>query len=76
MPSICICSKIGALVKLGQQVTAGTPLASSGNTGHTSGPHLHVAVFVNQTGVERTCFPVRWKTKHGVVDRLLEGKTY
>ena len=48
-----------ALVKLGQRVTTGTPIASSGNTGHTTGPHLHVAVFVNQTGVERTCLPVR-----------------
>jgi murein DD-endopeptidase MepM/ murein hydrolase activator NlpD len=65
-----------ALVKLGQRVNAGTPLAHSGNTGHTTGPHLHVAVFVNQTGFERTCLPVRWYTKHGPVERLLDGTTY
>jgi murein DD-endopeptidase MepM/ murein hydrolase activator NlpD len=65
-----------ALVKLGQHVNAGTPLASSGNTGHTTGPHLHVAVFINQTGSERTSLPVRWVTRHGTVDRLVEGKTY
>jgi murein DD-endopeptidase MepM/ murein hydrolase activator NlpD len=65
-----------ALVKLGQKVNAGTPIASSGNTGRTTGPHLHVAVFVNRNGVDRTCLPVRWVTKHGVVERLLEGTTY
>ena len=64
------------LVKLGQHVNPGTPLAHSGNTGHTNGPHLHVAVFVNQTGSQRICVPVRWHTKHGTIERLLEGATY
>ncbi len=34
----------GALVKLGQRVDVGTPLGLSGNSGFSTGPHLHFAV--------------------------------
>jgi murein DD-endopeptidase MepM/ murein hydrolase activator NlpD len=38
----------GALVRVGQHVHAGQQIGLSGNTGFTTGPHLHFAVQVNR----------------------------
>ncbi len=37
-----------AMVRIGDRVSAGQPLAKSGHTGYATGPHLHFAVQINQ----------------------------
>ncbi len=65
-----------ALVKLGQTVTAGTPLAQSGNTGWSTTPHLHFEVYRVVSGKQLFTVPVKFRTSEGIRDRLLEGEFY
>ncbi|MGN6513045.1 MAG: peptidoglycan DD-metalloendopeptidase family protein [Lysobacteraceae bacterium] len=48
----------GVLVRLGQRVRAGQQIGLSGNTGFTTGPHLHFAVQVNR-GMRLESVPFR-----------------
>lgn len=66
----------GILVPLGAEVVAGQPLARSGNTGYSQGPHLHFAVFKVIDGRNRETLPVKFMTKAGAVESLVEGKSY
>lgn len=64
-------------VKVGDRVQAGEVIARSGNSGFTTGPHLHFFVYKAIDGGHRQSFPVRFKLdeapKGGTVE---EGKTY
>lgn len=48
----------GVLVRVGQRVRAGQEIGLSGNTGFTTGPHLHFAVQVNR-GMRLESIPFR-----------------
>ncbi len=48
----------GILVSTGQRVGLGEPIGYSGNTGFSSGPHLHFALQIN-TGMRLTSIPFK-----------------
>jgi murein DD-endopeptidase MepM/ murein hydrolase activator NlpD len=72
----CHLKKDGVLVALGQKVKCNEPLGSSGNTGRSTVPHLHFAVFCTIDGGNRRTIPVQFVTKTGEVETLKEGDTY
>jgi murein DD-endopeptidase MepM/ murein hydrolase activator NlpD len=65
-----------ARVVPGQTVEAGDPLALSGNTGFSSGPHLHFCVFKTRDGRERASIPVKFRNAAGAGVTLIQGRKY
>jgi murein DD-endopeptidase MepM/ murein hydrolase activator NlpD len=49
----------------GQQVAAGQVIGVSGNSGHSSGPHLHFEVHLGDSSALSAVDPVAWMRDHG-----------
>ena len=71
----------GALVDVGQQVAQGEPIGLSGDSGCSSGPHLHMALFAaERLGFDRQwSLPVNFSNASGPLDarrQLVRGERY
>ena len=66
----------GVLANVGDKVTQGQVIASSGNTGFSSGPHLHLMVYLQKLK-ERQTIETKFKVGDGTkVEFLKEKETY
>jgi murein DD-endopeptidase MepM/ murein hydrolase activator NlpD len=68
--------KGGNVIKVGDKVNPGDLIGHSGNTGFTSGPHLHFSVFKTNSGRERVSLPVKFRTSKESGLTLMAGQNY
>ena len=66
----------GVLVESGQRVEPGDLIGLSGNTGHTTMPHLHFGVYRAVKWGREQSIPVRFRTDKGILDRPRSGRRY
>jgi murein DD-endopeptidase MepM/ murein hydrolase activator NlpD len=69
--------KGSARVKTGQVVEPGTLIGLSGNTGFSSGPHLHFSVYRPRNGTERESLPTKFRVQdQAAAVTLQQGRVY
>ena len=68
--------KNGALVDVGDSVAQGQRIGYSGNTGHTTMPHLHFAVYRAADWGNTQSIPVRFQGTDGIINRPRRGARY
>ena len=66
----------GALVDIGESVGRGQKIGYSGNTGHTTMPHLHFAVYRATTWGNTQSIAVRFEGAKGIIDRPRRGERH
>jgi murein DD-endopeptidase MepM/ murein hydrolase activator NlpD len=59
----------GSQVEIGDSVSQGQMIGNSGNTGHTTMPHLHFAVYRPIEWGKTQSIPVRFQSADGIIDR-------
>lgn len=68
--------KNGSLIEVGDSVSRGQKIGYSGNTGHTTMPHLHFAVYRATDWGNTQSIPVRFQGANGIIDRPRRGGRY
>ncbi len=68
--------KDGALIEVGEHVVRGQRIGLSGNTGHTTMPHLHFAVYRAIDWGRTQSIAVRFRSANGIIDRPRSGASY
>ncbi len=69
--------KDGVMVSVGQQIKKGESIGYSGNTGWSSGPHLHFEVYQPNTMLpEKKTIPTKFRVAKGKIMELKEGEKY
>lgn len=68
--------KGGSVVDVGDTVTQGQKIGYSGNTGHTTMPHLHFAVYCPAGWRSAQSIPVRFRSSDGIIERPRRGARY
>jgi murein DD-endopeptidase MepM/ murein hydrolase activator NlpD len=66
----------GAVVEVGDSVSQGELIGFSGNTGHTTMPHLHFAVYRATDWGNTQSIPVRFQAAGGIINRPRRGARY
>ncbi len=66
----------GVEVNIGDDIMKGQFLGYSGNTGWSTGPHLHFAVFFNRLDGKRDYIKTKFKTSSSEGEILQENKIY
>jgi murein DD-endopeptidase MepM/ murein hydrolase activator NlpD len=63
----------GSIVEVGNSVSQGQKIGYSGNTGHTTMPHLHFAVYRATKNGDTQSIPVRFQAADGIIKRARRG---
>ncbi|MFQ5572175.1 MAG: M23 family metallopeptidase, partial [Rhodothermales bacterium] len=59
-----------------QRIREGQVIGVSGNTGYSSGPHLHFEVFKVSKDLKHQTIPIRFRIGATQIETLESGRTY